>query len=113
METHSITGPSTAIEPSTASTARTGRVVLKLRWVNSRWKPTVMPSPVSAYVIASTTRSCQCSVPPHASQPAATSAASGTPKTTVRTTRSAVSFSIGTVSATTLISAPDACASRR
>src|ERR1035437_5998933 len=36
VATHSITGPSTAIEPSTASTARSVRPVLKLRWVNSR-----------------------------------------------------------------------------
>jgi hypothetical protein len=45
--THSITGPSTAIEPSTASSARTARVVLKLRCVNNRWKPTVTPKPQS------------------------------------------------------------------
>jgi hypothetical protein len=36
VETHSITEPSTAIEPSTANSARSVRVVLKLRWVNSR-----------------------------------------------------------------------------
>ena len=36
VATHSITGPSIAVEPSTASSARTARVVLKLRCVNSR-----------------------------------------------------------------------------
>ena len=45
VATHSITGPSTAIEPSAASTARTVRLVLKLRWVNSRWIADRDPDP--------------------------------------------------------------------
>ena len=36
VATHSVTGPSIAIEPNTASSIRTPRVVLKLRWVKSR-----------------------------------------------------------------------------
>jgi hypothetical protein len=44
---------STAIEPSTASGARTPAPGLKLRWVNSRWKPTVMPRPCPPRFVAS------------------------------------------------------------
>jgi len=42
-----MTGPSIAIEPSTAKTPRNAGVVLKLRCVKSRWKPTVTPRPES------------------------------------------------------------------
>src|SRR6059058_757520 len=58
-------GPSTAAEPRIANTARSQRVVLKLRWVNSRWNPTVTPKPARATVVANTIRSCQCSALPH------------------------------------------------
>ena len=46
--THEITGPSIAAEPSAAKIARTGALVLKLRCVNRRWNPTVIPRPVTA-----------------------------------------------------------------
>ena len=41
-----MTGPSIAVEPSAARIARTALPVLNERCVNSRWKPTVIPSPV-------------------------------------------------------------------
>ena len=44
--TQEIIGPSIAAEPRAPITARTAGPVLKLRWVKSRWKPTVIPSPV-------------------------------------------------------------------
>ena len=47
VATQSITGPSAAAEPSAAKPARTQRLHLKLRWVSSRWKPTVMPMPIA------------------------------------------------------------------
>ena len=44
--THWVTGPCSVIEPRIANAARTVFVVSKLRWVKSRWKPTVVPRPV-------------------------------------------------------------------
>ncbi len=44
--TQEITGPSIAAEPRAAKTPRSAGLVLKLRWVKRRWKPTVIPRPV-------------------------------------------------------------------
>ena len=46
MATQPMTGPSKLIDPATASATRSAGAAVKLRWVSSRWKPTVTPSPV-------------------------------------------------------------------
>ena len=100
VATHSITGPSTAIEPSTASSARTVRGGLEAA---------VGEQPVVADGDAEPgqrvgDREHDQVVPVQGSAPrqpsAHASAAGGTTKTIVRTTRSDVSCSIGTISAT-------------
>ena len=48
------TGPWTAIWPSPANVYSSQRFVANDRWVNSRWKPTVMPKPVSRYMTTMT-----------------------------------------------------------
>ena len=52
-----MTGPWTAIEPSTANAYSTGFEVWNERWVSSRWKPTVIPTAVSRYMHAAIARS--------------------------------------------------------
>ena len=47
VATQSITGPSAAADPSAAKAARVSRWHLKLPWVRSRWKPTVIPVPTA------------------------------------------------------------------
>ena len=46
MATQPMTGPSKLIDPATASATRRAGTAVKLRWVSSRWKPMVTPSPV-------------------------------------------------------------------
>jgi hypothetical protein len=52
-----MTGPCTAIEPSTAKVYSSGFEVWKERWVSRRWKPTVTPIAVARYITAAITRS--------------------------------------------------------
>src|SRR3954465_819312 len=52
--TEGATGPWTAIWPSPANVYSSQRFVANDRWVNSRWKPTVMPKPVSRYMTTMT-----------------------------------------------------------
>lgn len=52
------------------------RVVLKARCENSRWNPTVMPSPQNTYMNANMTRSTGPTATPH-SRPVTDSSASG------------------------------------
>ena len=66
--THEMTGPSIAIEPQTAKTPRMNGEVLNARCVNSRWNPTVMPRPVSTYMIRKTKMSFQPSQAPQTCQ---------------------------------------------
>ena len=66
--THEITGPSIAAEPRMANTARVRGPVVNARCVSRRWKPTVTPSPVAAYMIANTIRSFQPSHSPASCQ---------------------------------------------
>jgi hypothetical protein len=42
-----MTSPSKLIDPAMASTTRSAGAAVKLRWVSSRWKPMVTPSPVT------------------------------------------------------------------
>jgi hypothetical protein len=43
--------------PATARATRTGVTHSKLRWVNNRWNPTVIPRPVTVYMNAIRARS--------------------------------------------------------
>ena len=97
--TQEITGPSIAAEPSIASAARTGRLVAKARCVRRRWKPTVTPKPVAAYMIANTITSLQPSSSAHTCQPATPRAMNGRIVTRPVMIRSRVSFWTGCTSA--------------
>src|SRR4029450_9922574 len=44
-----MTGPCTAVEPTTANAYSSGFETWNERWVRRRWKPTVTPNPVSTY----------------------------------------------------------------
>ncbi len=46
VATQLVKEPSTAMEPMTARVILRARRGPKARWVNSRWKPMVMPKPV-------------------------------------------------------------------
>src|SRR5262245_47718734 len=67
-----------AMEPATARPTLTGRFALKDLCVKSRWKPTVMPCPVMAYMAMAIPTSCQPSQPPQATGTAAATAKNGT-----------------------------------
>ncbi len=47
VATQLVSDPSTAIEPITARAILSTRFGPKARWVNRRWKPTVIPNPVT------------------------------------------------------------------
>src|SRR5215217_7562112 len=92
--TQEMTGPSMAAEPSTANVVRTHVLVLKLRWVSSRCRPTVTPRPVSMYMIPSTTRSLGWSHPCQVCQQTTARPTNGTPVTKPVMMRSRVSCSV-------------------
>ena len=84
--TQRITGPWIAIEPAIASAILTARFGLKDLCVKSRWKPTVMPWPVSQYITTMISTSVQPSQPPQATGMAAATARNGTTMKTPRAT---------------------------
>ncbi len=47
VATQLVAEPSTAIEPNTARVILSARLGANPRWVNSRWKPMVIPKPVT------------------------------------------------------------------
>lgn len=53
------------------------RGVSKERWVNNRWKPTVIPRPVRLYMISSRPRSVQWNPRPHSKNAAAITPSKG------------------------------------
>ncbi len=76
--TQRTSGPSTAIEPITASTIRSGRFALKEPCVKYRWKPMVMPWQARKYMNTIRPRSSQLTPQPQTSGIAASSARKGT-----------------------------------
>ena len=47
------------MQPKMPKSSLTGKTHLKLRWVKYRWKPRMMPRPVSTYMTTNRTRSSQ------------------------------------------------------
>src|SRR4051794_291682 len=84
--TQRITGPSIAIDPATASAIFTARFGLNDLCVNSRWYPTVMPWPVTAYATRAMSTSLQPRKPPQARGTAATTARNGSAMKSARVT---------------------------
>src|ERR1044072_51390 len=96
--TQEITGPSIAAEPRIASSPCSQGFALKLRWVRWRWKPTVIPNPVSTYMPMKRKTSLQCRALPQTCQPARPIAAKGTSVTRPVMIRSRVSLATGWMS---------------
>src|SRR5215210_6843489 len=90
-----MTGPSIAIEPAAASSARTGFFALKLRCVRWRWNPTVTPIAQVTYMITKTATSLQWSRSFHSCQHTIPSATNGSAVIVPVAIRSAVSFLTG------------------
>ena len=84
--THRMTGPWIAIEPAIARATLTARLGLNDLCVKRRWKPTVMPWPVSQYMTTMRRTSVQPSQPPQATGTAAAIARNGTTMKTARAT---------------------------
>ncbi len=93
-----MTGPSIAAEPRIASRPCSQPFALKARWVRWRWKPTVIPRPVSTYMPTKRKTSLQCSALPQTCQPAKPIATKGISVTRPVMMRSRVSFATGWIS---------------
>jgi len=105
-----MTGPSIAALPRTVSVPRTHGFALKARCVSMRWKPTVMPSPVSTYMIRKTKMSFQPSHSPQTCQPTKNRHRTGITVTAPVMIRSRVSCSQGSTSSSTTGAAGSAIA---
>src|SRR5207244_1287647 len=78
--------------------ARSSRLVLKLRCVSRRWKPTVTPEPMRTYVTTSTTMSRHPTTPPQPSAMPIASSTGGAAVTTALAARSTTGIATGRTS---------------
>src|SRR4029450_13776315 len=72
-----MTGPCTAVEPTTANPYSSGFDTWNERWVRRRWKPTVTPTPVSTDITARIARAVADTALCHSNTIAARNATKG------------------------------------